>query len=440
MKTKVLTSLILIVLLVVGLTACDTANTPEADNTAVNDDANVAENTAPEENANEAPEEEVVEEPTEEPAPEAVAPEANLTDSCVENYSEDIDYFPNKANYEYAEGITIEYFNNYKVVEVLQPWTGAEETFTYVLVQCGTPAPEDVDGLVIEVPVQSAVTMSTTFLPAYDDLGIVDRIVGLDSLSTTNTQSVVDKIAAGEMVEVGSGAGVNVEAVLDLDPGLIMASGSGYPDYDAHPILLEAGLPVFIVAEWMEGSLIARAEWIKNTGALFNMEAQATEVFDEIVTSYNEMAELAASVEERPTVFANTPYQGTWYMPGGASYVAQVFADAGADYLWADDPTTGSQYLDFETVFDVAQGADFWVNVSAVDLESMLAEDERYADFAAFQNGDVYANTARTNEMGGNDYWESGVSHPEKILMDLIKIFHPELLPDYELYYYQQLP
>jgi len=31
------------------------------------------------------------------------------------------------------------------------------------------------------------------------------------------------------------------------------------------------------------------------------------------------------------------------------------------------------------------------------------------------------------------------VTNPHLVLADLIKIFHPELLPDHELYFYQQL-
>jgi iron complex transport system substrate-binding protein len=40
---------------------------------------------------------------------------------------------------------------------------------------------------------------------------------------------------------------------------------------------------------------------------------------------------------------------------------------------------------------------------------------------------------------GGNEYFETGPAHPDRILADMISIFHPELLPDHELYYYQKL-
>nr|MBN1229345.1 ABC transporter substrate-binding protein [Anaerolineae bacterium] len=376
---------------------------------------------------------------TEEPSPELAAPEVNFTGGCVEEYVEGFDYFPEKTSFDYAQGVTVEYFDNYKVVEVLTPWQFAEETITYVLVQCGTPVPEDVDGMVIEVPVSTVISMSTTFLPALDGLGLIDQIVGLDSFAYPYNPAVLERAASGDLVEIGSGSLVNVEAALEADPSLIFTTGSGIPDYDAHPTLIEAGLPVAIVGDWVEGTPLARAEWIKYIGLFYNLEQEASRIFDEIATDYNGVLELVSGIEEKPTVFANTPWEGTWYMPGGAGYMAQLFADAGAEYMWANNAETGSLYLDFETVFDVAQAADIWVNVNFSDLVSMLAVDERFGDFAAFQNGEVYALNARVNENFANDYFESGAAHPEIVLMDLVRIFHPDLLPDYELYFYQQL-
>lgn len=55
------------------------------------------------------------------------------------------------------------------------------------------------------------------------------------------------------------------------------------------------------------------------------------------------------------------------------------------------------------------------------------------------RKGTCSTTTSVLNENGGNDYWESGVTNPHLVLADLIKIFHPELLPDHELYFYQKL-
>lgn len=368
-------------------------------------------------------------------------PTTNLTEGCVTDYDPEIDYFPEKVSLSDSVGWTIEYFNNYKVITVLNPWRDADVQFRYVLVQCGTPPPDDVgDALVIEVPVKSVVAMSTTQLPHLSELGLLDKLVGVDSFLYINNPDVRTKIDAGELVEIGGGGQVNVEQAIDLQPDLIMTYGVGNPEFDAHPKLLEAGLKVVLNSEYMETSPLGRAEWIKFTGAFFNREAKATEVYDTIARRYKEMAAKARNVPNKPTVFTGTPFRGTWFMPGGRSYVAQLLADAGATYLWADDTSTGSQPLSFEQVFERARDAEFWLNPGTwKSLADGKAEDERFTQFAAFQKGNVFNNNKRLNENGGNDYWESGVTNPHLVLADLIRIFHPDLLPDHELYFYQKL-
>jgi iron complex transport system substrate-binding protein len=366
-----------------------------------------------------------------------------LLGGCVEEYDPNVDYFPDKVTVDYAEGFTVEYFANYKVIDVLAPWPGAEDAFQYVLVQCGTPAPEGYDDAqVVEVPIDSTITLTTTQLPHMVELGVLDALVGVDTIMWTNTAEVIEKYDAGELAEVGNGAEINVEMVLDAEPDIVMASGSGLPDYDAHPVLLEAGIPVALNAEWVEELPLGRAEWIKFTAAFFNAEAAANAVFDEVAANYEAIAALTADIplEGRPRVFANTPWEGTWYVPGGSSYGARFLADAGANYLWADDDSATSLYLDFETVFVEAADADFWINTGSFNsLNEMLADDERFVSFIAFQNDRVYNNNARVNESGGSDYWESGTMRPDLILADLVKIFYPELVPEHEFVYYQQL-
>ncbi|MFN8373703.1 MAG: ABC transporter substrate-binding protein [Anaerolineae bacterium] len=369
---------------------------------------------------------------------------SETADTCVEQYDASTDYFPDKAEPEFTAGFSVEYFNNYKLVTVLTPYPGAEETFQYALVQCGTPIPDDLpeNALVVEVPVQSVVTMSTTYLPTLDLLGVTDRIVGMDEFDYVNTPSVRERIDAGELVEIGSGSGVNVEALLELEPGLVMTQSFGSPDYDAAPVLVDAGLPVVINGDWVDTTPLGRAEWMKFIALFFNGEAVVNEAFAGVVERYNALAEMTAAVETQPTVFVGSAYGDTWYMAGGASYAAQLLRDAGAAYVNADDTSTGGLPLDFETAYDIALEADFWLNPDQLfwfTLDDVSAADPRYEDFAAFQSGNIYNNNAIMNEFGGVDYYESGLSNPDVILADLITIFHPDLLPDHQLVYYQRL-
>lgn len=369
------------------------------------------------------------------------APITNLTESCAEAYAPNVDYFPEKAAVNTSEGFTIDYFNNYKVVTVKSPYPGAEVAATYVLVQCGTPAPTGYeDAVTIEVPVSRFVAMSTTYLPHLPTLNAVDKLVGLDSLAFASTEAVRTRIDAGEIAEVGFGAAVNVEQVLDLAPEVVMTYASGSADFDAQPKLEEVGITVVVNSDYLDTSPLGQAEWVKFLAAFFNQEAAATTWFDGITADYEALVALATAVDNQPTVFLNTPYEGTWYMAGGQSYVAHLLADAGAAYIWANDPNDTTLFLDFETVFDQAQAADFWINLGFVSsLADLAAADERFAGFAAYQNGNVFNNDARVNASGGNDYYEGGAANPQVVLADLIKIFHPDLLPDHTLVYYRMM-
>ncbi len=372
----------------------------------------------------------------------AQAPTANLTTECVTSYDEKIDYFPEKVTVDAAAGFTVDYYNNYKVVRVTTPWQGAKAPLVYVLVQCGTTAPVVKDATaIINVPVKSVVSLSTSFLPHLTTQKLLDKVVAVDTAMFTINEAVIKGVKDGKIAEVGGGGGgteVNVEKLIELQPGLILSQR--FSDEDkAYPAMLQAKLPVVIDADFLDTTPLGVAEWGKFISTFFNTEGIAQKAFKDVNTRYEKAATLAKGAADQPTVFVNTPYSGTWYMPGGASQVATLLRDAGATYLWADDTTTGSIALSFEDVLDKAADADYWVNIFPTSAKDVLAIDERLGQFEAFKNGKLYTNNARMNANGGSDYYEGGYANPDVILSDLVKIFHPDLLPDYTLYFYKPL-
>ncbi|MEB3314427.1 MAG: ABC transporter substrate-binding protein [Cyanobacteriota bacterium] len=374
------------------------------------------------------------------PAPPArrVAAEAD----CPAVYDPTQDYFPDKVEPAYATGFAVEYHRHYKVVTVNSPWKGADTALTYLLVQCGTPVPQGFESAqVIRVPAQRVVALSTTHLPHLDVLGQVDTLVGVDQFATVNTASVRQKIDQGHLQEFTSGRTVNLERLLAAEPDLVLTFAMGNGDTDRHDRLIQAGVPMAIVAEYLESSPLGRAEWLKFTALFFNQEARAEQVFSPIAQDYNALLQITQDLEQRPTVFTGFSYEGTWYMPGGQSYAAHLLRDAGATYLWANSEWADSLPLDFEAVYERAAGADFWVNVSQdwFSQADVIAADPRYGQFLALQAGRVFNNNARLNPTGGNDYWEGGLINPHWVLADLIKIFHPDLLPHHNFIYYQPL-
>ena len=370
------------------------------------------------------------------------AVDANLTGECVENFDPEVDYFPDKVTVDFAENLSVEYFNHYKVVSIL-PWVGAEARMQYLLVQCGTPIPAGYDDVtIIEVPVQRFVAMSTSMLPHLTEQGLLDRLVGVDTSVYTSNPVVLERVGNGTLTEVGgggTGGEINFEVLLGLEPDLVMAQ-----EFFAGGTMLaqldEAGITAVLNADYADTTPLGQAEWGKYVSLFFNTEAVATAIYADVMTEYGSLARLAESATSRPTVIAASPYAGVWYMPAGDSTVAHLLADAGADFVFADEVGT-SVPLDFEFVLERGGDAEFWVNINQfwATQADMLADDARFTAFRALQERNLWNNNARMNANGGSDYFESGAAHPEVILADLIAIFHSDMLPDHELVYYQPL-
>jgi iron complex transport system substrate-binding protein len=380
------------------------------------------------------------------------AQDANLTAGCVENYDPDVDYFPGKISIDHAQGLEVEYFNHYKVVTVTQPWVGATEAdaFVYLLVQCGTPVPEGYpDVALIEIPAGDLIAMSTTYLPPLVEMGLVDHLIGLDSFLYVNTAEIVEKIETGDLIEVGYGPAVNVEMILDADPSLVMVGSGSSREWDAHPVLLEAGVFIAMNGDWIEQSPLGRAEWLKFPALFYSTEAEANALYGEVTDGYESLATLVADMpdSEKPVVLWNSysSWSEAWDIPGSDSYSRQLLQDAGATVVMGDDPQvqglSGIVPFDFEIVYEAGLEADVWFPSAFMwyGLSDALAADERYVDFAAFQNNAVYNNNARENANGGNEYYETGATNPHVLLADLIYILHPEQLPDHELVYFRKL-
>jgi len=275
---------------------------------------------------------------------------------------------------------------------------------------------------------------------------LVDQLVGLDSFLYANTPQVVERIESGELAEVGSGSTINVERVLEIEPDIVMSYGSGFPEYDAHPVLLDAGIFVAMNSDYVEEAPLGRAEWIKFTAMFYNLEAVAERIFDEKVTAYNELLALTADIPqaERPEVLWNSfsSFTEAWSIPGAETYAGTLLHDAGAQIALGELALEESANIDFEIVYDEGLDADYWFPglFGIGTLDDVLVQDERYADFAAVQNGTVYNSDARVNANGGNDVYETGVVNPHLVLADLIAILHPDLLPDHEILFFRALP
>lgn len=342
----------------------------------------------------------------------------------------------------YAKNFSIENFDSYKLLTVRNAWKGANNIpFVYALVPKHSAAPVlPANAQIVRVPVERMSILETVYLAHVQALDLYENLIGMAYLNYASDEKAIAQVKNGYTKTISSGATLDIESILMLKSDLILTSAIGDPQFDAHPALQRAKQPVAVTAGYMEEHPLGRAEWIKFTAAFFCKENEAAEIFDGIAARYERLTQLTQDLDSRPSVIANAPYGGIWHVPGGKSFTAKLISDAGGDYVFAKDHSTGGVPKDIESIFYNATDADFWIHPGPARLlREVLGQDERFSRLKAFQNGNVYNNTLRIGDVGGNDAWERGVLHPEEILADLIAIFHPEILPDHEFAFYERL-
>ena len=345
-----------------------------------------------------------------------------------------------KNEISYAKGLEIYKYKDFSVVKITKPWPGAKENFTYVLKEKNGIIPDSLKRFtIIPIPLKSIVVTSTTHIPALEMLGIENTLVGFpntDYISSEKTRKLID---AGKVREVGTNETLNTEVLIDMSPDLIVSFGlnNNNPTIDN---LQKSGLKVIYNGDWTEQSPLGKAEWIKFFGALYGLDAKANTIFSEIEKEYTTTLALAKKAIAKPTVLCGAMYQDQWYVPQGESWASLFMKDAQSNYLWADSKGTGSLSLPFETVLDKAQNADYWISPGDFSsLKEMNDSNPHYKEFTAFKNKKVYSYSINKGAKGGILYFELSPTRPDWVLKDFIKIFHPELLPNHKLFFFQKL-
>jgi iron complex transport system substrate-binding protein len=340
----------------------------------------------------------------------------------------------------YSKSLSIEKQNGYSVVKVSNPWPNASKNFTYILKEKKGIVPDSLQRYTtIAIPLQSIVVTSTTTISFLEMLGVEKSLIGFphtDYISSAKTRKLID---AGAVKNVGENENLNIEQLIDLSPELIVTFGidNNNPMIDN---LKKSGLKVLIQADWMEQTPLGKAEWIKLYGALFGKEKEAQILFDNITKEYQNALALVVHQKEMPTVMYGAIYQDKWYVAKGDGWVAQFLKDAKANYLWANEEGTGSMGLPFEKVLVKAKNAEFWIVKGNFKSCAELAKSNpHYSQFDAFNTKKLYTFENKIGATGGTIFYELSPSRPDLVLKDYIKIFHPELLPDYSFTFAEQL-
>ena len=339
---------------------------------------------------------------------------------------------------QYAKGFTIAYKDKVKIITVNNPWNSTKPYARYYLVSDTTTLTPK-DGQTIHIPLQKLAVNSGTHFEFIQLIGEINSIKGIANASLIYNEHIRKKIEQNELVDMGDPFNMNIERIQFLAPDALMVSGFNQEDPVSKRLIIN-GTPVIFNNEWMENTLLGRAEWIKFVAAFYNKEALSDSIFAQIATNYLKEKNRISTIQHKPKVMVGGNFKGTWYMPGGKSYMACLLADAGANYFYATDSTSGSLPLNFEVVLAHFRDADYWIGSQANSREELLITDQRHGLFSAVAKQQVYNFNQRTSPSGANDFWESAVARPDILLKDMIKIFHPEHMQEHNFFFAAKLP
>jgi iron complex transport system substrate-binding protein len=290
----------------------------------------------------------------------------------------------------------------------------------------------------VRIPIKSTICMTSLQLSNFTVLGAHDMVKGLTGTKNLFNKDILQRVNDGRIVKIGMEGNFDTEMVLAANPDVIFISPSKRGGYDA---IRETGITLVPHLGYQELDPLGQAEWIKFVGMFIGKEKEAYEVFAGIESRYNELKAKCQQLTangQKPTVFSGEMHYGNWHAVGGKNYLAQIFRDAGAEYVINDEETAGED-LEFEKMYSLAANADYWRILNSFpgefSYEALKASEPRNELFKAFKERKViYCNMKQT------PYYEISPVEPDLLLKDFVAIFHPELVEeDYQPTFYYQL-
>ncbi len=355
---------------------------------------------------------------------------------CSKPQDETVKSLP-EINIRYAERFTIK-TNNNEIVATVKLEAGQEQQYIFHKKDSVQEKSNATASNTIEVPLEKVVCLASPHICLINSLQETDKIIGLEDYKSVYNPAILDKVRSGKIYEVGNYDQLNLELLVNIHPDAIFESVSSMSGRNAGQ-LENLALRTIAIPAHFETHPLGRLEWIKFFALFFDKQQYADSIFTAIESSYLHTSQLTQSATHKPTVVAGYFSKGVWVAPGGKSYFAQLLKDAGADYIWKDDSTSGNIKLNYEQLLSKGLGADYFINIQMIfkEREQVLNEMPEIRSFKSISNNNFYMNNAMVNAFGKNNYWEQGFVEPQVILKDLGRIFHPELFPDYIPVYFK---
>lgn len=291
----------------------------------------------------------------------------------------------------------------------------------------------------VEIPVKKVICMSTTQVACIDCLGADSVIVGVSGSQYISNPKIINGLKNGSIKDVGYEASLNYEMIISLKPDVVFAYSIQGGNNSYIEKMQQLGIKVIIINEYLDATPLGKLDYLKTFAQLLKCPDKADSVISYVSAQYNDLKTLASN-EPKVKVLMNAPWKDVWYIPGGKNNISILVKDAGGEIVGSVGDNVNSFAYGIEKVFVLGQEAEFWLNPGHYNtLNEILIDNPLFGSIPSFKEKKVFNNNLRSTPGGGNDFWETGIIEPHLILEDLIRILHPDLLPEGEFHYYKKL-
>ena len=333
-----------------------------------------------------------------------------------------------QADFQVESAYPLEYAKEFTVDEC----TGGTRLITiqnarYLIVPENSTVPNGLseDITVLQKPLKNVYLVSTSAM---------DPILKLDALSAVTLSGTSaenwylpeakEAMENGEISYAGKYSAPDYERIVSANCCLAIENTMIYHTPEVKEQLEKFGIPVLVERSSYESDPLARMEWVKLYGILFDKEAEAETFFNEQVQRIQPLLE--QDTTGKTAAFFSVTSNNLVTVRKSNDYVAKMMDMAGGEYVFSDLSDNGNNLatinLSLEEFYAGAKDADVLIYNSTIEgkietTEQLLSKCPMLADFKAVQSGNVWCTT--------QSLFQESMELPDLIL-DMNRVFTAE--------------
>ena len=333
-----------------------------------------------------------------------------------------------QADFQVESAYPLEYAKEFTVDEC----TGGTRLITiqnarYLIVPENSTVPNGLseDITVLQKPLKNVYLVSTSAMDPILKLSALSAV----TLSGTSAENwylpeAKEAMENGEISYAGKYSAPDYELIVSANCGLAIENTMIYHTPEVKEQLEKFGIPVLVERSSYESDPLARMEWVKLYGILFDKEAEAETFFNEQVQRIQPLSEQDAT--GKTAAFFSVTSNNLVTVRKSNDYVAKMMGMAGGEYIFSDLSDNGNNLatinLSLEEFYAGAKDADVLIYNSTIEgkietTEQLLSKCPMLADFKAVQNGNVWCTT--------QSLFQESMELPDLIL-DMNRVFAAE--------------